>query len=119
MHTVAVYQIARSSRAMTTVSVCVNRSSSGGGLSRFFDLVGDITGSRAARPGDDLEAPVAMLADRGAAFHPVAAIDVAQPELVVDRGVMDVAANDALGVVAPRFQHQGLLEFADVVDGVL
>ena len=88
-HTVAAYQIARSSRAIPTERMWVNRSGSGGGLGRFLDLVGDITGSRAARPGDDLEASVAMLADRGAAFHPVAAIDVAQPELVVDRGVMD------------------------------
>ena len=60
-----------------------------------------------------------MLADRRAALHPVAAVDVAHAEIVVDRGVVDVAADDAVGVVALRLVGQRLLELADEVDRVL
>src|SRR5262249_24824617 len=44
-----------------------------------------------ADPPHDLELPVEMLDHRGAALDPVAAIDVAQAEIVADHGVMDVA----------------------------
>src|SRR5262249_35588500 len=44
-------------------------------------------------PGDDLEPPVGMLGDRGAALDPVTAIDVADAEILVDRGEVDVAAD--------------------------
>src|SRR5712691_8090185 len=47
------------------------------------------------RPGDDLEAAVGVLADRRAAFHPVAAVDVVDAEILMDRGVVDVAADHA------------------------
>ncbi len=42
-----------------------------------------------------------MLGDRRAALDPVAAIDVADAEIVVDDGVVDVAADHAVDVVAP------------------
>src|SRR5262249_57152052 len=45
-------------------------------------------------PPHDLELPVEVLDHRGAAFDPVAAIDVAQAEIVADHGMMDVAADD-------------------------
>ena len=47
-------------------------------------------------PGDDLEIAVVALGHRRAAFDPIAAIDVAQAELVVHRRRMDVAADDAV-----------------------
>src|SRR5207302_6399701 len=70
-------------------------------------------------PGDDLEVAVRMLDDGAAAFHPVAAIDVAHALEVADRRVVDVAADHAGGGVALRLDRQRLLERADVVDGVL
>ena len=88
-------------------------------LGRFLDLVRDIAGGRAARPGDDLETAVVVLDHRGAAFHPVAAIDVADAVIVVDDGVMDVTADDAVGGVPTRLGHQRLLELADEVHRVL
>ena len=45
-----------------------------------------------------------MLGDRGAAFHPVAAIDVAHAELVVAHGVVDVTADDAVDAVPRGFR---------------
>src|SRR5262245_35063372 len=69
---------------------------------------------RDLRPGDDLEMPVGVLADRGAAFHPVAAIDVADAEIAVDRGEMDVATDDAVDIVALGLGDQGLLELTDI-----
>src|SRR5262249_50856554 len=44
-------------------------------------------------PIHDLEPAVEMLDHGTAALHPVAAIDVADAEIVADRGVMDVAAD--------------------------
>ncbi len=40
-----------------------------------------------------------MLGDRGAAFHPVAAIHIADAEIVMDGGVMDMTADNPLRVV--------------------
>src|SRR5712672_4228165 len=70
-------------------------------------------------PGDDLEPAVFVLGQRRAAFHPVAAIHVADAVLVTDGGVMDVAADHPVGAVPPRFAGQRLFEGADIVDGVL
>ena len=55
-------------------------------------------------PGDDLERAVVTLGDRRAAFDPVAAVDVAQAEVVMHGGGVDVAADHAVGLVvlAPR-----------------
>src|SRR5262245_30030173 len=69
-------------------------------------------------PGDDLEAAVRMLADRGATLDPVAAVQVAHAELVVDGGVVDVAADHAIDLAAARLGNQSLLELADEVDRV-
>src|SRR5262249_29487879 len=52
-------------------------------------------------PPHDLELSVEMLDNRGAALDPVAAIDVAQAEIVADHGVMDVAADDAVEAAPP------------------
>ena len=59
-----------------------------------------------------------MLGHRGAAFDPVAAIDVADAEIVMDDGVMDVAADHAVDAVALRFGGEPLLERADVIDRI-
>jgi hypothetical protein len=47
------------------------------------------------RPVDDFEIAVEVLAGSGAAFDPIAAIDVAKAEIVVRSGVMDVTADHA------------------------
>ena len=60
-----------------------------------------------------------MLGDRGAALDPVAAIDIADAEILVDRRVMDVAADDAVDAAALRLGSQRLLEGADIVHCVL
>ena len=70
-------------------------------------------------PGDDLETAVLVLGERGAALDPVAAIHVADAVLVADGGVVDVAADHAVGAVTPRFARQRLFERADIVHGVL
>src|SRR5262249_6791203 len=64
-------------------------------------------------PCDDLEMTVLMLGERRAAFHPVAAVHVADTLHVADHGIMDMAADHAVGAVAPRFGRQRSLERAD------
>src|SRR4029453_217339 len=71
------------------------------------------------RPGDDFDAAIVPLAHRGAAFHPVAAVDVTQPIVVVHRRGVDVAADHAIGPVALRLGREGFLERPDIIDRVL
>ena len=61
-------------------------------------------------PADDLEAAVVVLDDGGAAFHPVAGVEVARRRDRDQRGVVDVAADHAVDAVAPRLARQHLLE---------
>src|ERR1700733_15034506 len=70
-------------------------------------------------PGDDFKAAVFVLGKGGAAFHPVAAIHIANAVFVADGGVVDMAADHAVGAVTPRLGRQRLLEGADVIYGVL
>ena len=65
------------------------------------------------RPGDDLESAVVMLGHRRAAFHPVAAIDVTQAEIVVHGGGVDVAADHAVDAMMLGLGGERLLERAD------
>ncbi len=81
-------------------------------LSRLFAVPG-------VCPRDDLERAVVTFRDRGTAFDPVAAVDVADAEVVVDGGCVDVAADHAIGLVAVRFGGERLLEGADVIHRVL
>ena len=67
----------------------------------------------------DFELSVAMLDHGGTALHPVAAIDVADAEIVANRSVMDVAADHAIGRVMARGVCERALELADIVHGVL
>src|SRR5262245_31408857 len=71
------------------------------------------------RPADDLEATVEVLDHGGAAFDPVAAVDVAKSGIVADHRVMDMAADDAVDAVTLRFGRDRALVLADEVDGVL
>ena len=50
-----------------------------------------------------------VLGDGRAVLHPVAAIEIADTEVVMDGGVMDVAADHAMHVVARRLGDQRLL----------
>src|SRR5262245_63124757 len=70
-------------------------------------------------PMHDFEPSVAMLDHGGTALHPVAAIDVADAEIVANRGVMDVAADHAVGCVVAGGVRERALELADIVHGVL
>src|ERR1700681_2100094 len=60
-----------------------------------------------------------MLGERGAAFHPVAAVHIADTMFVADDGVMDVAADHAIGTVTARLGCERLFEGADIIHGVL
>ena len=55
----------------------------------------------------------------GATLHPVAAVDVTQPELVVHDRMMNVTADHAVDIVARGLRGERLLKSANVVDGVL
>ena len=63
--------------------------------------------------------PFDVLDHDGAAFDPVAAIDVVHAADVAAGGMVDVAADDAVAAVAARLRRERLLEIADVVDGLL
>src|SRR5947207_12168484 len=70
-------------------------------------------------PFDDLEAAVKMLDEGGAAFDPIAVIEIVD---VVDHAVvrgMDMAADDALGAALAGFAHHGVLEMRDELDRLL
>src|SRR6266536_5825041 len=74
---------------------------------------------RDRRPGDDLEPAVRVLRDRRATFDPIAAIDIANASRLLDRGMMDVAADDAIDTVAVRFRGQSTFELADEIHRIL
>ena len=60
-----------------------------------------------------------MVLDHGrAAFHPIAAIDVADAVVVVHDRMMDMAADDSVGGM-PGLGHQRLLEGADEIHRIL
>src|SRR4029077_10379767 len=71
------------------------------------------------RPGYEFKSAIGMLCDRRAAFNPISAIDIPDAELVVNSGVMDVAADHALGRMTLCLRNQSLLVFADVAHRVL
>src|SRR5262245_53737858 len=73
----------------------------------------------AVSPGQNLEAAVVVLGDRGATFDPVAAVEIAHAKVLMDSSVMDMPADNALHAMAFRLGDQGLLEIANVVDRVL
>ena len=60
-----------------------------------------------------------MLGDGRAALDPVAGIDVAEPAESEDAGVVDMAADHAVGADAPGLVAERLLEGADIFYGVL
>lgn len=53
-----------------------------------------------------------MLGNGRAAFHPITTIDVANPKIVVDRRMMDMAADDAVNIVLARIRDQRAFENA-------
>src|SRR5690606_12479826 len=76
------------------------------------------TGQRIG-PCDDLKPTVLMFGKRGATLHPVTAVHIADAVLAANRGVMDMAADHAVGAVTPRLAGERLLERADVIHRVL
>ena len=70
------------------------------------------------KPRDDLESPVGMLGQRRAALNPIAAIHVADAEILVDHRVMDMTANDTIDAMSLRFLGERLLECANIVDRI-
>jgi hypothetical protein len=60
-----------------------------------------------------------VLGNRRAAFHPVAGIDVAYAANVFHDSVMDMAADDTIGIFTARLIGNNPLEFADEVDRML
>ena len=68
------------------------------------------------RPCPDLESAVEALDRGGAAFQPVAAIDVADAQPVMDRRMMDMPADHAVGLMAGRKRRDLAFELAEIVD---
>src|SRR5262249_49407669 len=71
------------------------------------------------RPGNDFKPAVVAFSDSGAAFDPIATIDVKQAIVVMHGGGVNVAANHAVGLMMPGLGRQRFLEGADIVDRVL
>ena len=88
------------------------------GLGFTFRLWVVFFAGRDRGPGNDLKPAIRMFRDGGAAFHPVAAIDVSNAEVVADGGVMNMAANHAVGTASFRFERQRPLEFTNIVDRI-
>jgi len=59
------------------------------------------------------------LGDRRAALDPIAAIQVLDASDSAMRGVVDVATDDAVYAATSGLCDQGVLEFADEIDGGL
>src|SRR4051812_9458040 len=76
---------------------------------------GRLRGGELLGPSDDLEPAVPVFDDRRAAFDPVAAIDVAHAKIGVVGGVMDVAADYAVSVIALGFGGECFFERADEI----
>src|SRR5262245_27197142 len=51
---------------------------------------------REAGPADDLQMPAHILDERGAAFNPIAIVAIEHAADVLDLGVVDMAADDAV-----------------------
>ena len=62
---------------------------------------------------------VEMFGDGGAGFDEIAGVHIGDPVDVADRGVMDMAADDAVDAALARLAGQQHLEVADEIDGVL
>ena len=54
-------------------------------------------------PGDDFELSIEMLDDSGATLHPIAAVDVAQTEVIAHRRMMDVSTDHSVNPAASGF----------------
>ncbi len=66
-------------------------------------------------PADQMENPIAVFCDCRAALDPVATIHITN---IVDHPVgemVDVTANDTVGIAALGLSRHSLLEFADVI----
>ena len=74
------------------------------------DRRADVGAGRGLVPAEDLERAVGALDDRRAAFHPVARVDVVDAADALDRGVVDVAADDAVDLAARASAASDLLE---------
>ena len=72
----------------------------------------------ALRPADNLEVPVVGLGNGRAAFNPIAAVDVGDAQLLMDRGVVNVPADDPVNPVLSGLRDQGVLIPADHLDGI-
>ena len=60
-----------------------------------------------------------MLHDVGAGFDEIPGVDIGDPFEVADHGMMDVAADHAVGAAPSRFVRERRFERADEIDGVL
>ena len=74
---------------------------------------------RQRRPIDDFHLAVEIFDDDRAGFHEIAGIHIGHAVDVADRGMMDMAADDAVGAAPPGFAREFALETADEIDRVL
>ena len=68
---------------------------------------------------NEFDFAVEIFNQRGAAFHPVTAIEIFNAVDGFGFGAVDMAANDAVGFVAARHGGERVLVFGDVFDGGL
>jgi hypothetical protein len=68
---------------------------------------------------NEFDFAVEIFNQRGAAFHPVAAVEIFHAVDGFGFSAVDVAADDAIGVVAARHGGERVLVFGDVFDGGL
>ena len=68
---------------------------------------------------DEFDLAVEIFNQGGAAFHPVAAVQIFHTVYGLHFGAVDVAADDAVGLVAARHRSQRALVFGDKFDGGL
>src|SRR3981189_398292 len=67
-----------------------------------------------AEPAENLEPAVVPLGNGGTAFDPVAAIDIANTELLMDCRVVNVSADHAVDGLLVRQLRQRLFEIAEI-----
>src|SRR5262245_53827119 len=65
------------------------------------------------RPLEDLESPIIVLDEGGAAFDPVAVVQIVDVFDHAVVGCVDVATNDALGAALTSLAHDSVLEVRD------
>src|ERR1043166_3313720 len=71
------------------------------------------------RPAENLQVSAGIFDKGGAAFNPVAVVEIEDAADPLDRSVMNMAAHDAVEAACARLMGHGILEAADILDRIL